>query len=583
MSRAAGAAPWRLYCHISRPVLPQIRLPISIFTLSSRKFLRIHKKSLQTAPSSSFSPFLKTLCLSSDASANGGLSTSSSASPADDFYLYNTLTKQREAFRPRIPGKVGMYVCGVTTYDLSHIGHARAYVTFDVLYRYLKHLGYDVCYVRNFTDVDDKIIARANELGEDPLILSSRFCDEFHADMVHLRCLPPSVEPKVSEHIDQIIEMIEEIIKNGYAYTIDGDVYFSVDKFPSYGRLSGRKLEDNRAGERVSIDSRKQNPADFALWKSAKPGEPQWESPWGPGRPGWHIECSAMSKTYLGYSFDIHGGGMDLVFPHHENEIAQSCAACQSSHINYWVHNGFVTVDSEKMSKSLGNFFTIRQVIDLYHPLSLRVFLLGTHYRSPINYSDSHLETASDRLFYIYQTLADCEEFLSTIEEGDLKGSLPTSTQDCINNFLAQVKLSMADDLHTPVLLAALSDPLKTINDLLHTRKGRKQELRAESLVAIAREIRDALTILGLLPSSYAQALLELREKALKRAALTEEQVLQKIVDRTSARKNKEYERSDEIRRELAAVGISLMDGPDGTMWRPGIPLRFQPEHVAPA
>lgn len=433
-----------------------------------------------------------------------------------------------------------------------------------------------MCYVRNFTDVDDKIIARANQLGEDPLSLSSRFCDEFHADMDYLHCLPPSVEPRVSSHMGQIISMIKQILDNGCAYQVDGDVYFSVDKFPAYGRLSGRKLEDNRAGERVVVDSRKQNPADFALWKSAKPGEPFWDSPWGPGRPGWHIECSAMSAAYLGHSFDIHGGGMDLVFPHHENEIAQSCAACCESRISYWVHNGFVTVDSEKMSKSLGNFFTIRQVIDLYHPLALRLFLIGTHYRSPINYSNAQLETASDRLYYIYQTLHDCEEILSQHDGIILEDSVPKDTLDCISRFGCEFDNSMSDDLHTPVVLAALSELLKTINDFLHTRKGRKQVRRIESLFCLAKGIRNVLTILGLMPSSYSEVLLQMREKALKRAGLTEEDVVQKIEERTSARKNKQYERSDEIRRELAAAGIALMDSPDGTTWRPGVPLDVQ-------
>nr|DAD45045.1 TPA_asm: hypothetical protein HUJ06_003275 [Nelumbo nucifera] len=446
--------------------------------------------------------------------------------------------------------------------------------------RYLRYLGYDVCYVRNFTDVDDKIIARANDLGEDPLSLSRRYCKEFRHDMVYLNCLPPSVEPRVSDHMPQIIYMIKQILDNGCAYRIDGDVYFSVDKFPDYGCLSGRKLDDNRAGERVAVDSRKQNPADFALWKSAKEGEPFWESPWGPGRPGWHIECSAMSAAYLGYSFDIHGGGMDLVFPHHENEIAQSCAACGQSNVSYWMHNGFVTVDSEKMSKSLGNFFTIRQVIDLYHPLALRLFLLGTHYRSPINYSVALLESASDRVFYIYQTLRDCEEMLCQ-HDGAIQDSLPPETLSCIIKFRSDFQTSMSDDLHTPVVLAALSEPLKTINDLLHTRKGKKQALRIESVSSLEREIRNVLTVLGLMPTSYSEALQQLREKALKRADLTEDQVLQKIVERTSARMNKEYEKSDGIRKELAAVGIALMDGPDGTTWRPSVPLSLQEHQVS--
>ncbi|KAK6279454.1 hypothetical protein POUND7_019721 [Theobroma cacao] len=502
------------------------------------------------------------------------------ASPSTELWLHNTMSKKKEVFKPKVEGKVGMYVCGVTAYDLSHIGHARVYVIFDVLYRYLKHLGYEVCYVRNFTDVDDKIIARANELGEDPISLSRRYCDEFNQDMVHLHCLPPSVEPRVSDHVPQIIDMIKQILDNGYAYRVEGDVFFSVEKFPDYGQLSGRKLEDNRAGERVAVDSRKRNPADFALWKSTKEGEPFWESPWGPGRPGWHIECSAMSAAYLGHSFDIHGGGMDLVFPHHENEIAQSCAACKHSNISYWIHNGFVTVDSEKMSKSLGNFFTIRQVIDLYHPLALRLFLIGTHYRSPINYSDVLLESASERIFYIYQTLHDCENALSQ-HDTRLQGSIPPETSNAINKFHNDFLVSMSDDLHTPVVLAALSDPLKTINDLLHTRKGKKQAMRIESVAALEKIIRNVLSVLGLMPTSYSKALQRLKEMALQRAKLTEDQILQKIEERSEARKNKDYEKSDAIRKDLAVVGIALMDSPNGTTWRPAIPLALQEQQVA--
>ncbi|KAL9176514.1 hypothetical protein ABFS82_01G002200 [Erythranthe guttata] len=449
--------------------------------------------------------------------------------------------------------------------------------------RYLNYLGYEVNYVRNFTDVDDKIIARANELGEDPISLSRRYCEEFHLDMSSLNCLPPSVEPRVSDHMPQIIDMIKQILDNGCAYTIDGDVYFSVDKFPDYGRLSGRKLEDNRAGERVAVNSRKKNPADFALWKAAKKGEPFWQSPWGPGRPGWHIECSAMSAAYLGYSFDIHGGGMDLVFPHHENEIAQSCAACHESSVSYWIHNGFVTIDSEKMSKSLGNFFTIRQVIELYHPLALRLFLMGTHYRSPINYSDLQLESASDRIFYIYQTLHDCESITANYDEASLKDSIPSETETCINKFHDECLTSMSDDLHTTVALAAMSEPLKNLNDLLHTRKGKKQELRIESLAALGKTIGNILNILGLLPDSYSEALKQLSDYALKRAKLTDNEVMQKIEERNVARKNKEYEKSDTIRKELAGVGIALMDSPEGTTWRPAIPLPLQEDqHLTP-
>ncbi|XP_022881736.1 cysteine--tRNA ligase, chloroplastic/mitochondrial-like isoform X3 [Olea europaea var. sylvestris] len=467
-----------------------------------------------------------------------------------ELWLYNTMSRQKELFKPKVAAKVGMYVCGVTAYDLSHIGHARVYVSFDVMYRYLKYLGYEVNYVRNFTDVDDKIIARANELGEDPINLSRRYCEEFHCDMAYLHCLPPSIEPRVSDHIPEIIEMIKQ---------------------------------------------------------SAKEGEPFWDSPWGPGRPGWHIECSAMSSTYLGYSFDIHGGGMDLIFPHHENEIAQSCAACHMSNVTYWIHNGFVTIDSEKMSKSLGNFFTIRQVLELYHPLALRLFLLGTHYRSPINYSEIQLESASDRIFYIYQTLHDCENILSQHDEASRKDSIPSGTALCIDKFNDEFLTSMSDDFHTPVTLAAMSEPLKTINDLLHTRKlccsillsncklrytrvllrpewfsqGKKQELRIVSLAALENTIRNVLTLLGLFPGSYTEALQELRDYALKRARLTEDQVLQKIEERNKARKNKQYEESDAIRKYLSDVGIALMDSPEGTTWRPAIPLALQEQLVA--
>ncbi|KAL7166061.1 hypothetical protein ACSBR2_036850 [Camellia fascicularis] len=513
---------------------PLILIQTSLISCSQR-LIHTHHPKISISGNNYSSNGTRVRCFSSVGQSEPSINEKSSKNTNGDgsegksyseLWLYNTMSKQKEVFRPKVPGKVGMYVCGVTAYDLSHIGHARVYVCFDVLYRYLRHLGYEVNYVRNFTDVDDKII------------------------------------------------------DSGCAYSIDGDVYFSVDKFSEYGRLSGRKLEDNRAGERVAVDSRKKNPADFALWKSAKEGEPFWGSPWGPGRPGWHIECSAMSATYLGYSFDIHGGGMDLIFPHHENEIAQSCAACEKSNVSYWIHNGFVTVDSEKMSKSLGNFFTIRQVVDLYHPFALRLFLIGTHYRSPINYSDVQLEKASDRVFYVYQTLHDCEVLLSQHNNVYRKDSIPPDVKSCINKFNDEVLVSMLDDLHTPVALSALSEPLKTINDLLHTRKGKKQELRIESLAALERTIKNLLFILGLMPTSYSEVLQQLREKALKRAKLTEDQVLQKIEERTTARMNKEYEKSDAVRKDLAAVGIALMDSPEGTSWRPAVPLAMQEQQV---
>jgi len=309
--------------------------------------------------------------------------------------LFNTETGKKETFEPITPGKVKMYVCGVTVYDLSHIGHARCYTAFDVVYRFLKFSGYDVKYVRNFTDVDDKIIKRAAELGVTPRELTDRNIAAYHEDMDALNCLRPDLEPRVMDHIPHIVDLISHIIERGHGYVgPDGTVYFSIDSFPKYGRLSGRNLEDMQAGasERVDDDPNKRNPMDFVLWKPSKPGDPVWDSPWCPGRPGWHIECSAMSATHLGVTFDIHGGGKDLVFPHHENEIAQSEGASGELFVKYWMHNGFVNVDAEKMSKSLGNFFTIREVLKVFHPEAIRMFLLSTHYRSPINYTHKNLE-----------------------------------------------------------------------------------------------------------------------------------------------------------------------------------------------
>ncbi|KAJ4973367.1 hypothetical protein NE237_006541 [Protea cynaroides] len=501
-----------------------------------------------------------------------------------EFQVYNTMTKQKEIFKPKEPGKVGMYICGITAYDYSHIGHARVYVAFDVLYRYLLYLGLEVNYVRNFTDVDDKIIRRANELGEDPISLSGRFSQEFLKDMDDLGCLRPTQEPRVSEHMDQIRAMIAQIIENDCAYTVDGDVYFSVDKFPDYGRLSGRKLEDNRAGERVAIDSRKRNPADFALWKAAKPGEPSWDSPWGPGRPGWHIECSAMSAHYLTSSFDIHGGGMDLIFPHHENEIAQSCAACLSSKVGYWMHNGFVTQNNEKMSKSLGNFFTIREVTKQYHPLALRYFLMSTHYRSPVNYSISQLDNASFEVLTLYRALHNCEVALSPFQKENLTdvaaqnaqtARITPAAQKCIDRLRSDFEAKMADDLHVvDILNGALKESLTFINSSLGLLKKKqkqqqKQPSPIQSLVRVEKEVKKILGVLGLLSSNTCSEILQqLKEKALMRAGLKEEDVLLMIEERATARKEKDFLRGDQIRDQLYSKGIYPED--EGTKLRLG-------------
>ncbi|GLT34429.1 hypothetical protein SLA2020_089430 [Shorea laevis] len=505
----------------------------------------------------------------------------------NQFKVYNTMTNQKEVLTPKVPGKVGMYVCGVTAYDLSHVGHARAAVSFDILFRYLRHLGYEVTYVRNFTDVDDKIIRRANESGENPLALSSRFCEEYIKDMNDLQCLPPTHQPRVSDHMEQIKDMITQIINNDYAYVVDGDVFFAVEKFPDYGKLSGQVVENHRAGERVAVDLRKRNPADFALWKAAKPGEPSWDSPWGPGRPGWHIECSAMSAHYLSSQFDIHGGGTDLKFPHHENEIAQSCAACQESNVSYWVHNGHVTINKEKMSKSLGNFFTIRQITMRYHPLALRYFLISQSYDSDLSFSVNQLEIASDKVFYIYQTLSDCEDALSSFQERSLKDAtkqneesaqITAEAQFCIRKLHSEFNDKMSDNLDTSTILkGVLQEVLKLANDSLTKVKDAKQQLQlslVQSLVEVEREVKEVLQILGLLPQcTYAEVLQQLKDKALKRAGLGEDQLLNVIKERAEARKNKDFTKGDQIRDELKAKGIGLMDikGAD-TIWRPCVP-----------
>ncbi|TCJ18542.1 cysteine--tRNA ligase [Parasulfuritortus cantonensis] len=451
--------------------------------------------------------------------------------------LYNSLVRDKQEFVPIEPGKVRMYVCGMTVYDYCHLGHARVLVVFDMVARWLRASGYQVDYVRNVTDIDDKIIRRALENGEPFTRLTQRFIDAMHEDSAALGVLPPDHEPRATEYVDKMQAMIGTLIGNGHAYAAsNGDVYYAVQSFPEYGRLSGKSLEDLRAGERVDIDPSKRDPMDFALWKAAKPDEPSWASPWGPGRPGWHIECSVMGSDLLGPHFDIHGGGQDLQFPHHENEIAQSEGAHGCKFVNYWLHNGFVRVDDEKMSKSLGNFFTIREVLEKYDAEVVRFFILRAHYRSPLNYSDQHLDDAKAALTRLYTALRGAEAAAWTIAWDDPHA--------------ARFKAAMDDDFNTPEALAVLFDLAAELN-------------RAGTAEAAAR-LKALAGVLGLLqrePEAYLQA-------GAETGGLTAERIEALIAERLAARKAKDFKRSDAIRDELKAAGVLLEDGPQGTQWR---------------
>ncbi len=451
-------------------------------------------------------------------------------------HITNSLTRTKEAFVPLVPGRVRMYVCGMTVYDLCHLGHARVFVVFDMVVRWLRASGLEVEYVRNITDIDDKIIRRAQENGETPAALAERFIAAMHEDERALGVLPPDHEPRATRYVAQMLAMIEQLQKNGLAYAApNGDVYYSVRGFPAYGRLSGKSLDELRAGERVEVDPSKRDPMDFVLWKAAKPGEPAWASPWGPGRPGWHIECSAMSAELLGRHFDIHGGGQDLQFPHHENEIAQSEGVHACTFVNYWMHNGFVRVDNEKMSKSLGNFFTIREILQKYDAEVVRFFILRAHYRSPLNYSDAHLDDARGALTRLYTALKG-----APLETGPVDWTRPAA---------ARFHAAMDDDFNTPEAIAVLFDLAGEAN-------------RGDA--AAARLLRALGGTLGLLQRD-AEAFLKAGVSA---GGLDEAAIERLIAARQAARKAKSFAESDRIRDELAANGVILEDGAGGTTWR---------------
>ena len=485
--------------------------------------------------------------------------------------IYNTLTGKKEPFHSLQPKTVRMYVCGVTVYDYCHIGHARSALVFDVIRRYLEFSGYQVEFVKNFTDVDDKIIKRANERGVSCDAITTEYIEAYYQDMGKLGIRQATHEPKATEHMAEIIELVSTLIQKGLAYQMAGDVYFQVDKYPAYGRLSKRKLEDLQAGARVEVDERKRHPMDFALWKSSKPGEPSWDSPWGAGRPGWHIECSAMSLKHLGETFDIHGGGMDLIFPHHENEIAQSCGATGKEFARYWIHNGFVQINQEKMSKSLGNFFTIREIFEKSQwPEAetgemLRYFLLGTHYRSPLDFSDQSLLEAKNAANGFY-------DLFTRLEESEDRATADKGLMQAIDQCKVAFREAMDDDLNTPVAIAELQRLKSDVNKFMS--EGLSTEVRK-----IAREeFRLLGNILGLFQldtwrlnpvASERRAMVSWAEfevpDAVVKESLSNSNIYAKLVERNEARKQKDFKKADEIRQSLASHGITIEDKPDGT------------------
>jgi cysteinyl-tRNA synthetase len=473
--------------------------------------------------------------------------------------IFNTLNSKKELFEPLEAGKVRMYVCGPTVYDACHIGHARSVVVFDVIARYLKEKGYDVTYIRNFTDVDDKIIQKANQLGIDSTAVAERFIEEFYQDMDALNVQRATIEPKATDHIAQIVEFIEKLILKGFAYPINGDVYYSVEKFKRYGKLSGRKLEDMEAGARIDIDERKQNPFDFALWKSAKPGEPAWDSPWGQGRPGWHIECSAMSREYLGETFDIHGGGKDLCFPHHENEIAQSESLSGKPFVRYWVHNGFVNINQEKMSKSLGNFLMIKDVLKSYHPETVRLFLLSNHYRSPIDFTDKAMDESSKGLDKIYALLERVEK-----KVGPIFLVQDVDPGICWKHFCD----AMDDDFNSARSIGIIFDTVRSLNRLLDQHENNLPSEVKQTLQSGLADIRRTGEILGMFLEHPTQYFDNKQTQVLEQKSIDHAVVAEMVEQREAARKSKNWEMADQIRKELVDMGISLEDRAGGPVWK---------------
>ena len=474
--------------------------------------------------------------------------------------VYNTLTRKKEEFIPQEPGKVGMYVCGVTPYNYPHIGNARPFVTWDVIKRYLRNRGFEVKHIQNFTDMDDKIIKAANTEGVSWETITERYIDGYFKSIDALNVQRADLYPKVTEHIPDIINMVQRIIDNGFGYVIDGDVYFSVEKFPEYGKLSGRRLEDMQAGARVEVDSRKHNPMDFALWKSAKPGEPFWESPWGKGRPGWHIECSTMSLKYLGETFDFHGGGSDLIFPHHENEIAQSQCCCGNykSFAQYWLHNGFITIDNEKMSKSLNNFITVPDILKQYPGEVVRFFILRTHYRSPLDFSEERIKEAQAGLL----RLKNAYDLGNEVLEKTGNTEKDTQLEEIAEKAMADFYEAMDDDFNTALAIGYMFTLSKEINTYANNVINKGADFDAVHFGKLMQVYKDMAAVIGIFESS-----LEMPE-ANDGVGISSEEIEALIAERAEAKKNKNWGRADEIRDSLKAQGIILEDSAAGTKWK---------------
>jgi cysteinyl-tRNA synthetase len=481
--------------------------------------------------------------------------------------IYNSISRRKEEFIPREPGKVSLYVCGITAYDYCHIGHARAAVVFDVLVRYLRFAGYQVTFVRNFTDVDDKIINRSREEGIDSQAVAEKYIQAFYEDMDRLNILRPDYEPRATEHIQDMQEVIQTLIDKGFAYAVpSGDVYFRVRNFSDYGRLSGRNIEELQSGARIEPGQEKEDPLDFALWKKAKPDEPAWPSPWGQGRPGWHIECSAMSQRFMDLPLDIHGGGQDLIFPHHENERAQSIAASGHDFVRYWMHNGFVQVKSEKMSKSLGNFVTLRDIYARFLPEVLRFFLLSQHYRSPLDFSFEGLQDAEKGLKRVYQTKKHLESMITSPAKGQGQ-NLPAEIIQEIRDASSQWQSSLEDDLNTAAALGAAFSLVRLANRIMEDKQWHKAADAGQAFQSILATLQDLGQVLGLFNQDSSDFLQDLRGVRAARAGVDPTLVEKLIAKRQEARKKKDFAQADSIRDHLIQLGVSVQDTPHGPVW----------------